>query len=88
LAKFGLLPSDVAPAAVDLWDCNTLAVDVFDAMATQWRTAAHGPTGLDYNAIPLVLRMRGVARAEWPDLFDDLRVLEMAALEQIFEDAA
>jgi hypothetical protein len=81
-----LLPEDVAPAAIDLWECHALAVSLFGDMGTQWRTGAHGPTGLDYNALPPVLRIRGIARSEWADVFDDLRTLEMAALEQIFED--
>jgi hypothetical protein len=39
-----------------------------------------GATGLDYNVIPVTLRLMRVPRADWPDMFDDLRVMESAAL--------
>lgn len=39
-----------------------------------------GPTGLDYGVLPAVLRMQAVPRAEWPDTFECLRVMEAEAL--------
>lgn len=50
------------------------------ALGTQWRQGPSGAYGLDYNAIPFVLRMKRIPRERWPDLFEDLRVLERAAL--------
>lgn len=50
-------------------------------MRTQWRVGAVGPIGLDYGALPVVLGMRGVPRRRWAALFDDLRVMEQAALD-------
>lgn len=45
-----------------------------------------GATGLDYGAIyPLLDRIAQDA-AEWMDLFDDLQVLERAALKQMSEN--
>lgn len=41
---------------------------------------------LDYATIPFVLRMRRVPRAEWPDVFDALRVMETEALNIMHED--
>lgn len=39
--------------------------------------------GLDYAVIPVVLRLRGIPRNEWEQTFDDLRVMEGAALEHL-----
>lgn len=43
----------------------------------------NGATGLDYNAIPTVLRLNSVPRSEWPETFECLRVMEDAALEKM-----
>jgi len=40
-----------------------------------------GPTGLDYAALPMALRMIGAARADWQQLMADIRVMESAALQ-------
>jgi hypothetical protein len=56
-------------------------VNTFIAAATQWRTGMAGPTGLDYSAMPTVMRLTGVPRKEWPQVFDGLRLMEDAALE-------
>jgi hypothetical protein len=66
--------------AVELWPDNLLAVNVFIAMSTQWRTGAVGATGLDYSALPAVFRLVGVPRALWTDTFECLRILEGEAL--------
>jgi hypothetical protein len=58
---------------------------VFVAMSTQWRVGMSGPTGLDYNALPTVLRLTGAARGDWADLFEAVRVMEDAALEKMRE---
>lgn len=39
--------------------------------------------GLDYKALPEVLRMTAIPRKEWSEIFDGIRVMEDAALEQI-----
>lgn len=52
-------------------------------MYTNWRRAGckGARTGLDYAALQSVLVFRGIPRKQWPDLFEDLRVMEDAALE-------
>lgn len=55
-------------------------MDVFVSMSTQWRSAGYGATGLDYGPLPGVMRMCGVGRKEWPDVFEGIRILEDAAL--------
>lgn len=63
------------------------AVKVFAAMGTQWRTGMAGPTGLDYGVLPNVFRLTAVARKDQPDVFDDLRVMEGAALKHMHKDS-
>lgn len=83
-ARFGLgevSPLRAEPLALEVWPENWLAVQTFAALTTQWQMGGlGGPIGLRYEAIPVVLRLRGVPRAEWPALFDDLRTMESAAL--------
>jgi Phage related hypothetical protein (DUF1799) len=56
-------------------------VNTFIAMGTQWRLGPAGPIGLDYAALPAVMRLMGVAKGSRADVFDDIRTLEDAALE-------
>jgi len=50
-------------------------------MMTQWRFGAAGPTGLDYTALPIVMDMRQVEKTAWSEIFDDVRIMERAALK-------
>lgn len=78
---FGLLPGDFLDGPDDgIWPENETAVAVFAAMGTQWRVGNAGPIGLDYAALPAVLRLTGVPRAEWADAFECVRVMEAEAL--------
>jgi hypothetical protein len=70
---------------VEVWPDNWLSVNTFAALSTQWRVGVSGPIGLDYTAIPDVMRMTGVPRAEWPEVFDCIRVMEVAALRKLRE---
>lgn len=76
---------DEATPEVEVWPDNWQALQVLDGMATQWRVGANGATGLDYTALPVVLRMNAAPRSEWPELFECIRVMEGAALEKIRE---
>jgi len=53
---------------------------VFEALSTQWRVGVRGATGLDYAALPVTARMLGITARS---VFDDIRVMEAAALKQI-----
>ena len=79
---FGLLPGDMAAEDVtfDVWPDNWAAARAFSALTTQWRVSMNGISGLDYAAIPFVLRVQRVLRAEWESVFDDLRVMESEVL--------
>jgi hypothetical protein len=49
-------------------------------MRTQWRTDMGVPIGLDYAALPSVMRLFGVPAARRRRVFDDVRVMEHAAI--------
>jgi hypothetical protein len=58
-------------------------VCVFGALATQWRVGFAGATGLDYTSIEPVLRLSDIRQTEWPEIFAQIRVMEIEALEQM-----
>lgn len=79
-AQFGLTLEEAQGDAVEIWPDNMLAVNCFIGMSTQWRVGMSGATGLDYNALPFVMRSTGVKPADRNDVFADLRILEDEAL--------
>lgn len=79
----GLRREDLAEADLEIWPETDAAVRVFTSMQTQWRVGASGATGLDYSTLPFVFRMTDTPRNKWPDVFDDLRILENTALEKM-----
>ncbi|CAG9177761.1 DUF1799 domain-containing protein [Cupriavidus pampae] len=80
--------SDVAPADVEVWPDNEKALDVFVQMSTQWRVGMNGPVGLDYSVLPFVMRMQRVPRSEHPEVFESVRVMEHAAMDEMSEGEA
>lgn len=40
-----------------------------------------GATGLDYNALPVVMRLNGVPVKDRGAVFEDIRIMEDAALD-------
>lgn len=86
LAMLGLTLDDLDDGSkAEIWPENMPAVMAFDAMGTQWRVSHCGATGLDYSALPAVLRLLGIARAQWSDVFDALRILEDEAMKVMRE---
>lgn len=86
MASLGLTLDDLDDGSrAEIWPENITATSVFDAMGTQWRISHAGATGLDYSALPAVLRLQGVARAQWADTFECLRVLEDEAMKVMRE---
>lgn len=87
LASFGFTAADFdAENSVEIWPDNYTAVMAFVALGTQWRDGMNGATGLDYSAIPFVLRMRGVPRDEWPEVFEQIRIMEHEALIEMHKE--
>lgn len=64
---------------------NMATVETFCDMLTQWRMGPTGPTGLDYQALPVVFRIRRIPRADHGDIFSGVQVMERAALKRILE---
>lgn len=69
--------NDIVEVWPDNWGASLLFVDLM----TQWRMGMAGAIGLDYTAIPVVMDLRDVPAEERNSLFDDIRVMESAALE-------
>ncbi|MTC32777.1 hypothetical protein GKR70_18695 [Providencia alcalifaciens] len=75
---FGFPPDiDDVEVVPDVWESYL----VFSAMSTQWRVGMNGATGLDYSVIPNVLELLNIKNKA--TIFDDLRVMELKALELI-----
>ena len=66
---------------VEVWPENWPAICLFESLSTQWRMGPAGCYGLDYAVLPAVFRLSGVRAPDRAAMFDDLRVLELAALE-------
>jgi hypothetical protein len=66
-----------------IWPENLPAVQIFMAMGTQWRIGMSGATGLDYSVLPAVFELYGITDRK--QAFNDLRVMESAALEVMRE---
>lgn len=49
-------------------------------MQTQWRVGFSGATGLDYSAAYPLIDRQAPDPSDWIALFNDLRVMESAAL--------
>ena len=72
--------------AVEVWLENESTLDVFLNMQTQWRVGMAGATGLDYGPLPFVMRTQGIKRSDWATILDGIRVMEIAALEEMHRD--
>ena len=55
-------------------------------MQTQWNVSMGGPTGLRYEAVYPLLDREARGDEDWQQLFDDLQVLEGAALKQMSDN--
>lgn len=82
---FGLTLEEASAPPVEVWPDNVDAINVFISMATQWRPSFGGVIGLDYAALPAVLDLLEVTKKKRAAVFEDLRVMEDAALETIRE---
>jgi len=70
---------------VEIWPDNEVAVDVFIAMTTQWNVGPAGAVGLNYASLAEVWRRLKVPVSMRDGVFDDLRVMEGAALKKMRE---
>jgi hypothetical protein len=71
-----------AAPAPELWAEHVPAVQLFEAMCTQWRTSAMGGRiGFDYAALPVVEKRLGLGRRVARRAFEYLQLMEATALE-------
>lgn len=71
------------PETVEVWSENYQIKQVFSAMISQWNVGMNGVIGLRYEALPLVLELHGIEAEQRREVFDGLRVMERAAVEEI-----
>jgi hypothetical protein len=80
LAAFGLQLDDTCKRDTTTWvwpqHWDTVALII--AMRTQWRTGMAGPTGLDYNVLPLVAKKHRISLTR--KRFAQLQVIETEML--------
>ena len=67
-----------------MWAENVEAFELFEMLQTQWRSSSKGPTGLDYNVLFSYMTMKQISPARQCELLDDIRVMEPAALNEIY----
>lgn len=73
---------------IEVWPDNWRAFVLFSRVQTQWNVSMGGPTGLRYEAIYPLLDREADTKDEWLELFQDIQVLESAALKQMAENRA
>lgn len=84
MSALGLTLDDVAAdQVVDIWPDCAESVNVFIAVMTQWRMGPSGPIGLDYGVLPMIFRLTATPQSSWPQVFADLQVMEVEALNTV-----
>jgi len=82
LLQMGLVAERPTLQPVELWAEHWPAVQLFDATLTQWTLGADGRrVGLRYEALAAVMDLFDIPAGDRRATFDDLQVLELAALE-------
>lgn len=80
-SDFGALLEQVGEQPAEVWQDNVTAVEVFADMLTQWNVGPGGVVGLRYEALPVMLDLRGIPAADRAEAVAGLRVMERTALE-------
>ncbi|RMX06711.1 hypothetical protein D8I35_09425 [Corticibacter populi] len=70
----------------EVWPENWDAWCLFDALSTQWRAGPGGVIGLDYGVLAEELRLREIPADQHAQLRSDIRVMEAAALDSLYDD--
>lgn len=84
MAAAGFEPEDYVSEPVVIWPENWPAWRLWGELAGQWRTnASGGVIALDYGVVFARLDRLNLDPLDWEDLFQDIRVMESAALAQI-----
>ena len=84
MAAAGITAEDYAEEA-EVWPENWRVVSLFAMLRTQWAVGMGGPTGLRYEAVYPLLDRQYSDPDGWDQAFDDVRVMEAAALRAMRE---
>ncbi len=80
----GFEPEDYETDPVEVWPENWQSWSLFVQVSTQWRSAGMGGyIGLDYGPLFTLMDRHGLQGHEWHHTFEDIRVIESTALEQM-----
>lgn len=84
-AAVGLTLEEASGPPIEVWPDTERSILVFDALGSQWIYAGMGgvPTGIVYGSVEPVLRVLRVPAEDWSLVFEDIRVLEAAALQEM-----
>ena len=78
----GFAPEDFAHEVFEVWPENWPAWCLYARVSTQWRVGGMGTyIGLDYTPLFAIMQAMGLQGEEWHQTFDDIRVIECAALQ-------
>ena len=72
--------------AIEVWPENWRVFVLFSRVQTQWNVSMGGPTGLRYEALYPLLDREAKDGEDWQQLFEDLQILEAAALKQMSDN--
>lgn len=73
---------------VEVCEENWLAVQFMQALGFgSWNMGMGGPTGLRYETFREVRLALGIKMSQWPQLFEDIRIMERAALQELHKDS-
>lgn len=81
----GFTAEDYAPEPAEVWPENTQAFLLFEKVSTQWRHDMNGPYALDHNVVLTHMARMRLDDDEHDELFDDIRVMELAGLAAMRE---
>lgn len=85
-AFLAALAAHQAEQCVEVWPENWRVFVLFSRLQTQWSGGMGGATGLRYEAVYPLLDREARGDEDWQQLFDDLQVLEGAALKQMSDN--
>ena len=82
----GYEPEDFEGEEFEVWPENWRVFVLFSRLQTQWSVGMSGATGLRYEAVYPLLDREAQGAEDWQRLFDDLQILEGAALKQMSDN--
>lgn len=87
LAAIGICREDVQDDSIcEIWPENNEAFQLFYQVQSQWRIGPAGRTSLDYNVAFSLMNLMGIKKKRQLRLIEDIKTLEMAALERMYKD--